>query len=392
MKFHKMISSKLFTIRRFGIVILLFILVYWIWSKWDRNISSENFDPKLDENHIIVYQDKNPKIFVVGIQPWMETTDYQNQSSFYRKLNYYLESAKKQNLITESSIVVFPEYLGTWLVTINEKQSIYKASSINSAMTIMILSNATKFLWYLMKSQGKDKIKDAIFRMKAKEMANVYQNVFSQLAKEYQTIIVAGSILLPSPEIKNGIITVGNGPLENVSAVFGPRGEIIPPLIRKIYPIEGEKSFIQNASLESLPTFSTQLVKFGVMICADSWYPDVYQKLKEGNVDILLVPSYIAGNGAWNQPWNGYSGWPAPNDINPKDVLKLTEGEAWLKYSLIGRISLSGARIGMNVFLRGNLWDLGSDGMTIAIFKNRPLFGPYIQGASILGLGWNTTE
>ena len=45
-----------------------------------------------------------------------------------------------------------------------------------------------------------------------------------------------------------------------------------------------------------------------------------------------------------------------------------TEGEAWRKYALAGRLAQSGARHGLNVFLRGSLWDMKADsGTAIAV-------------------------
>lgn len=383
-KFHK---YKIFYPKRYLIIIVF--VIYFFWSYWDRNFTLNTYEPRLDNNHILLLGNDKTKNSLIGIQPWMESYDYRNEESFYRKLNYYFRISKDKNLLKEHSIVVLPEYIGTWLVTLNEKKTIYDAESITTAMTIMILSNLPKFLWNLLKSKSEDKIKDTIFRMKAEKMAITYQNVFSRLAKEYKTTLVAGSILLPSPEIINGKIIVGNGELENVTAVFSPSGEIISPLVRKIYTIQEEKSFVKHASLEMLPVFSTPLGTLGVLICADSWYPDVYKKFRENNVEIIAVPSYIAGQNTWEKPWNGYSGWAMPEDVDPKDVLSLTEGEAWIKYSLIGRIFQSKAKIGMNVFLRGNLWDLGSDGKSIIVFQNRSYFGPDIEGASIVVVAWD---
>jgi len=47
--------------------------------------------------------------------------------------------------------------------------------------------------------------------------------------------------------------------------------------------------------------------------------------------------------------------------------LALTEGQAWRKHALARRIARSGARHGINVFLRGALWDLGSDGLSLMV-------------------------
>ena len=78
--------------------------------------------------------------------------------------------------------------------------------------------------------------------------------------------------------------------------------------------------------------------------------------------DLLAVPSYLAPDGAWEEPWAGYNGAPPPQDVDLSDVERLTEGEARRKYGLAGRLGSAGARHGMSVFLRGKIWDLGSDG------------------------------
>jgi predicted amidohydrolase len=111
-----------------------------------------------------------------------------------------------------------------------------------------------------------------------------------------------------------------------------------------------------------LPVFDTPAGRLGVLVCADSWYPAVYRRLKEEQVELIAVPSYAAGKGLWEQPWQGYNGASAPADVDPQDAGKITEGQAWEKYALSGRMESAGARYGVNVFLRGELWNLGTDG------------------------------
>jgi hypothetical protein len=53
--------------------------------------------------------------------------------------------------------------------------------------------------------------------------------------------------------------------------------------------------------------------------------------------------------------------------VDEGDIEKITETQAWEKYSLAGRIRSSGARYGMNIFMRGRLWDqdLGMSAATL---------------------------
>jgi hypothetical protein len=113
-----------------------------------------------------------------------------------------LSAAQANDWLHTASIVVFPEYIGTWLVAAGEDDSIFMADSLETAVKRMIRTNLLKFAKTLLRAQSKNKIVDAIFRMKADEMARIYQETFSRLAQKYQVTIVAGSIVLPEPEIR----------------------------------------------------------------------------------------------------------------------------------------------------------------------------------------------
>ncbi len=202
--------------------------------------------------------------------------------------------------------------------------------------------------------------------MKAEKMANIYQQVFKKLAEEYQVYIAAGSILLPGPEVKNGILEVDlEAPIYNTSFIFDPKGNLFPQSIRKAFPIESEQPFVTASPTSDIPTFDLPFGKMGVLVCADSWYPESYQAIQ--GVEVVLVNSYCAIDGAMDVSWEGYNGAPAPIDVDFADIGVLNERQAWEKYALPGRIGISGAKIGANVFLRGKLWDLGTDGQPFFI-------------------------
>jgi hypothetical protein len=89
----------------------------------------------------------------------------------------------------------------------------------------------------------------------------------------------------------------------------------------------------------------------------------------------------------WNQPWQGYDGWPVPTDVDMQDIRKITEAQAWHKYSLAGRIRSSGATYGMNVFLRGKLWDQDLGGWPATLVRDGHVFvEEQTQKAALLSL------
>jgi hypothetical protein len=311
---------------------------------------------------------------LLGVQPFMTARDYASEDTFSAKLDSYLIVAGQKGWLTERTIVVWPEYLATWLVSTGEGRAVYQAPTISGAMRALALSHPLPFARRLLSAQEKDKLTASLFRMKAEGMARLYQTVFSKLARQHHVTMVAGSIVLPSPEVREGRVEAGDGPLFSVSAVFGPDGRAQAGLVRKAFPTTAERPFITSAPVADLPVFDTPAGKLGILICADSWYPAAYEPLRAARVELIAVPSFVMRPGLWDQPWGGYDGAAAPSDIEPGDVGKLTEGQAWRKYALAGRLKQAGAKYGINVFLHGSLWDLGlEEGRTLAVDEDKIL-------------------
>lgn len=312
---------------------------------------------------------------MLGIAPYVVPQDYASTESFFKKLDSYLSVAQREKWLSDKTIVVFPEYIGTWLVLAGESATIFQAESLRAAEQALVLRRPLKFgaFWVASKEQGRTEA--AFFRMKANQMAEIYQEVFSRLAREYSITLVAGSIILPSPQISSRRLILTDGPLRNVSVIYQPDGAPYPHPIYKAFLTEEEQPFLGPAYANDIPSFDTPAGRLGVLICADSWYPQAYIPLKEQGVALLAVPSY-SGDGIekWNQPWPGYNGWPVPRDVDVQDIKNLTEAQAWGKYSLGGRIHSSGATYGVRVFLRGKLWDMDLGGWSGTLVRDGEVF------------------
>lgn len=371
-----------------SIALILFSagLAWALWSKSGRATGDTPTDLRLQET--LSVGDDTGAGNLLGVQPFMVPLDYASEERFYAKLAAYLEIAGQKGWLNEKTTVIWPEYLGTWLVTAGEKRTIYQASGISEAMQTLVLSNLFSFVRVLLSAgirvRASDKIKYSLFRLKARPMAEIYHSVFSRLAREYGVTIVAGSILLPSPSVRGGVLTAGEGELYNVSPVYKPNGSIHDKLVRKAFLTEDEKPFTLAAPVSELPIFETPAGRLAVLICADSWYPSSYRTIRSKKPDLLAVPSYLSPDGVWERPWRGYNSEEPPKDVDLCDVERLTEGEAWLKYAVAGRLRSAGASHGMNVFLRGRIWDLGSDGHTLILQGDELTEAEQIDGAAIV--------
>jgi len=372
-----------------AIALIVICLGCAFWSSCDRRPPPEAVVFNLLPSRSIGEDSGNGN--QVAIQPYMVAADYASQEGFFRKLDGYLAAARKEGFIGRKTVVVLPEYLGVWLVVAGEKEAVYRARTTDKAAAIIAASNLPSFVRRFVSTDAPDRVTSALFQMKAGVMAGIYQQTFSRLAREYQVTIVAGSIILPSPQIVEGRLAAGKGALHNVSVVYGPDGRAQEPVVRKTFPTSDEQKFIRAGAVEELPVYLTPAGRLGVLICADSWYPAAYRSLKKKNVEILAVPAFLPSGNGWERLWQGYDGAPAPEDVDRKDEGRLSEGEAWLKYALAGRMKQSGAHTGITVFLRGKLWNLGSDGPTIAISSDAAHVLSREDGAAITNV-WLSAE
>jgi predicted amidohydrolase len=351
--------------KTFYVAIALFIL-YFFWLKTDRAINNE-----IQKNEKIIVESfgdfSKKQGNILGLQIFMNPVDYSSKERFKSKIKSYFEKAKQNQLIIEGkTVIVLPEYLGTWLVVLNEKNSVYQAQKVGDALQTLVLCHPFDFLKAYLSAPDdcKDKVKHAVFAMKSKEMAENYQAVFSELAKEYKLMIVAGSILLQNPVIKNGKIEIQAGALKNVSFVFDENGNIQNQIVQKSFPTADEMPFVA-INLPQKNIFKTPIGSMKVLICADAWFDEMYQSDGQ-KIDFVLVPSYSSGSNFWNKSWTGYSGFETPLDAK-SSVEKITLGKAWQDFAMAGRAKKANILKGMNVFLQGNLWDLGTDGSTIVL-------------------------
>lgn len=349
--------------RRILLTVLTIVSIWGLWSYSGRSPEWESSELALDVKEQ-VSADSLCTRNIVGMQPYMLTRDYLGEKQFYEKMKGYFELARQAGYFRPNTVVLLPEYLGTWLVIDGEKISVAESASIQNAMTLMVASNPLKFSrYFFIHQQEQDRFAAAIFRMKADRMAEIYGQTFTRLAKEYSVTINAGSIVLPGPGVTDNRITVDTSlPLYNTSFMFTENGGIHPRAVRKSFPIHSELPFVKAAPMKDLPVFDLAIGKTAVLVCADSWYPESYQQIRESGAEIVLVNSYCSGRNTMAQPWKGYDGGATPGDVDGTDISRLTEREAWVKYALPGRIGHTPALIGVNIFLRGELWDLGTDG------------------------------
>ncbi|KAA5840529.1 carbon-nitrogen hydrolase family protein [Pseudomonas chlororaphis] len=322
---------------------------------------------------------------LLGIQPELFPTDYQSPERLHRKLAAYLQQARDQGLLNEKTVVVLPEHIGTWLMVSGEKNELYQAASLKEAMNWLAVSNPLPFLRALITAKGDNRLDDAHLRMKARSMADQYQRLFGGLAKEFGITLVAGSIVLPEPVIEGSNLRIGSGALYNTTLVFGSDGLPIGQPQRQLYPSFDERGFIQASTDQAVQVVDTPAGRLGVLIGSDSWYPDNYRKLNAQGAQLVAVPAFVMGRGAWDRPWRGYKNLSTPSEVSLKPE-EVSEGEAWRRLTLTSRAPSSLASAGVSVFLRGQFWDQGSAGQSFINSNGEHFADGDARGARLLNI------
>ncbi len=299
---------------------------------------------------------------LLGVQPYLTASDYASAEAFRAALEPYLNTARESGCLGPRTIAIFPEYIGTFLAAAGHGAPVRNAPTMNAAMRRIAVNYGLAYVGQLLRSHEPDRSTAALFRSQADRMVMAYQSAFSSLARDYAVTVVAGSIILPEPRVEAGRLRAGSGPLYNTSIVYGPDGAALPTPVRKAFLTSDEVPHLTAAPVADLPVFDTPAGRLGVLVCADAWYPAAYAQLKRGGVELVAVPAFVSKPGLWDKPWGGYNAHAAPPDVDPADVGALTEGQAWRKYALAGRLAESGARAGLVAYLRGQFWDLTADG------------------------------
>ena len=322
---------------------------------------------------------------LLGIQPELFPTDYQSPQRLHRKLAAYLQHARDQGLLNDKTIVVLPEHVGTWLMLSGEKDELYQATSLEEAMNWLAVSNPLKFARALISATGESRLDDAHLRMKAKTMARDYQALFGGLAREFGVTLVAGSIVLPEPTVSDGQLEISRGALYNSTLVFGSDGLPIGQPQRQLSPTLDQRGVIQPSLDQAVNVIDTPAGRLGVLIGSDSWSPDNYRKLNAQGAQLVAVPAFVVGRGAWDKPWRGYQSQSTPSEISLKSG-ELNEGDAWHRLTLTRQLPDSQALTGISVFLRGQFWDQGSDGQSFISSDGQTIADGNARGARLLNI------
>lgn len=365
-----MFQSKLIRIVFFLVLILLFGYIAWITNQVPLSDSEYLTQIKKQPSiTILEHGQKSENGNILGIQTYMIVPDYSTKERFYKKLDNYLSIAKEKNLLHLNSILVFPEHIGSLLFFVDEKKDVTNAETWENAVQIMIYSRISDQLKNVILGSSTNTALQlkTLFKQKSKLMLDAYIQTFSKLSSQYKVKIIAGSIILPEVQVQNGSISIIGEKLYNYSFVFNSKGKI-SDYTAKTNLSDLEKHILnsQNISKTLSKSKNTHL---GILISNDTIYENSFNYYTNKNINALISPAFSFNFKGidWEHilPIHDIEidQLPIPNFENIPNL-----NSKWLKHSLKNKLSQASIPLGIQVFLKGNLFQYVPDGYSYIIF------------------------
>ncbi|HJS20627.1 MAG TPA: hypothetical protein VJ785_17910, partial [Anaerolineales bacterium] len=132
----------------------------------------KNIDLHIKE--LNTYGRKGRRGNLLGMEPYVVPGDYASPESFGQKLEGYLSVARDEGWINGRTVVLWPEYIGTWLSVSGEKP----APTLQGVVENLIQAHQQEYNGFYATAKEQNKTYAALFRTKAHEMAAAYQSVF----------------------------------------------------------------------------------------------------------------------------------------------------------------------------------------------------------------------
>lgn len=263
------------------------VSAYLTWTVVDRAPPAAEPRPSVVE--AVVQGGGRPTL--VAASPRLDPRTYVEADAFARAIDDVLHVARVQGALAPGAVAVLPAHVGTGLVLVGEKASVVDEERVGDAFRLVALANLPAWLPRRIARSG-DGV--AILRMKAAAAARAYHRALSSAARTYGVAIVGGSIVLPEPAVRDGVVVVGRGPLVEATFVYRPDGSAAPQI--------GRRAARDEAGLPSAPApawaplvVDTAAGRVGVLVSSDANDPAAYEALA-GRIDLLAVPSAaIAG-------------------------------------------------------------------------------------------------
>ncbi|MCG6150806.1 hydrolase, carbon-nitrogen family protein [Leptospira bandrabouensis] len=328
--------------------------------KFDFNFSKPEVDEEITKptkswNDVTIQTNGTDRKYgnLVGIQLVLQPEDFVKEEWWRERIEETLTKAKTSGIFDRKTIVILPEHTGSGLLFLDEKSRFLNADSLEFAL----------------KTKGENFSLSDLFYLKSEKMAEVYVRTFSELAKQYNVPILAGTIILPNPKIvKGSLVLDSKGPLYNVAIPFSADGKLMDPLVKKSLLTEEELKILSPGETTQDRVWVVPGWKVAILIGQEVFDINIYNRLVGKPIDGLISPSASYPNMKWQS-------------------FDLEDSNVWKKEGMAKFIKSTKAQDLVQVFLAGHLYGQKWNGKTFNLrdFSNEDQVGS-VESPTILNL------
>ena len=237
------------------------------------------------------------RVHISAVQMKWSLAMYRDETAFAGRIRELMAAAEASRPNGVPHLVVFPEFIGLPLVFLDETERVQGCRTWAQAGRRLGLAHAWQVGSTLVRRRTSP-IRALLLAMSPK-VREVYLRVFSALAQEFHSHLLAGSAALP--EFDSG--KPAGSQVSNVCHFFGPDGALLATQ-KKVHPFEEEATpsglHLAAGRLEDVRVIETEFGRVGIAVCYDAWQDDVMGRLEQQGPDIVVLPS--ANPGVWDAP------------------------------------------------------------------------------------------
>lgn len=258
-------------------LILVPILIFFGWILSGAVLDDEEFlarTPKKEIKTVSLGWDRRSGNFLI-VQLDFKPEYFTREDRLRAFLEEPLNIAKEKGWLQKSTLVVYPPEIGNYLFLTGSRREILESGTETSAWD----------LHFLFRKFSPDSLRFLLSRKEnlelqiSKESLEKYERVFSALAKMYEVQILAGSICLPSPTLKDSKISIQLGAWEERAYIFDTDGKILDGSLLRTKP-RGEVSGTQN-SPPQVWVANLNSGRAGILFSEDLKSPELEEAVKK---------------------------------------------------------------------------------------------------------------
>lgn len=222
----------------------------------------------------------------VAVQYRIQPDHFSSPSAFQEAMRRLLATIPRTEGVP--ALVVLPEDIGLGLALTGDYDVLRTCATMAEAVRILLERYSEEIASQMHQLQRPPL--GALLSVLSEQYAVPYYNdIFSQLAREFNLYLCAGSAPLPSP--------VDPGLVQNVSALFGPDGVLLGTQAKThLIQEEGHHGIGMTPGFtDDLTVIELPFACIGIAVCLDAFQPLVLEHLLALGADVILQPSFNPG-------------------------------------------------------------------------------------------------